>query len=251
MEEGDGGGFGDGGDPGDQFHRNEAISAVADEGFIGEEDDDYEDLYNDVNVGEGFLQSLRKNEDLGFRNEVEENKIDPAVPSVPPTLPPAAGMSIPGVGGDVGGGAERKFEKDVAVGVSEGGARVSVRLEGYQSVGYRGNEMGVKGPGGASQGGATVGGGGMRVQLGQSSIKTSDFEEQTVNNTVGVQGIVQQQPHGGGVGSVGNEGLARQGGGNVNGNTGGYVVGQYFLLEIYIGGQRMLSLRQSYVSMGW
>ncbi|XP_019058543.1 PREDICTED: spidroin-1-like [Tarenaya hassleriana] len=58
MDEGDGRG------QVDQFHRNEAISAVADDGFLGEEDDDYEDLYNDVNVGEGFLQSLRKNDQL-------------------------------------------------------------------------------------------------------------------------------------------------------------------------------------------
>ncbi|MCD7456127.1 hypothetical protein HAX54_030702 [Datura stramonium] len=31
-------------------------------GFL-QEDDDYEDLYNDVNVGENFLQSFRKNEE--------------------------------------------------------------------------------------------------------------------------------------------------------------------------------------------
>uniref|UniRef100_A0A803QCU1 RRM domain-containing protein n=1 Tax=Cannabis sativa TaxID=3483 RepID=A0A803QCU1_CANSA len=66
----------DGGEQMDQFHRNEAISAVADEGFLGEEeeDDDYEDLYNDVNVGEGFLQSMRKNEDSGFGNEYGQVK---------------------------------------------------------------------------------------------------------------------------------------------------------------------------------
>ncbi|KAM7279425.1 hypothetical protein ACFE04_006559 [Oxalis oulophora] len=48
-----------------QFHRNEAISAVADDGFLGEEeeDEDYEDLYNDVNVGEGFAQYQRKTDD--------------------------------------------------------------------------------------------------------------------------------------------------------------------------------------------
>ncbi|XWS47986.1 hypothetical protein CRYUN_Cryun13aG0032800 [Craigia yunnanensis] len=49
MDEGEG----EGGDQMDQFHRNEAISAFSDEGFLGEEDDDYEYLYNDVNVGEG------------------------------------------------------------------------------------------------------------------------------------------------------------------------------------------------------
>lgn len=53
---------GDGRDEMEQFHQNEAISAVADDGFTAEEDDDddYDDLYNDVNVGEGFLQSVRK-----------------------------------------------------------------------------------------------------------------------------------------------------------------------------------------------
>ncbi|KAK9077610.1 hypothetical protein SSX86_005947 [Deinandra increscens subsp. villosa] len=70
-----------GGDPNEQFHRNEAISAVVDEGFLGEDDDDYEDLYNDVNVGEGFLQSVTKSEDLGFKNEEEvEKKPEPPVP---------------------------------------------------------------------------------------------------------------------------------------------------------------------------
>ncbi|KAK1273567.1 hypothetical protein QJS04_geneDACA016524 [Acorus gramineus] len=39
----------------------------ADDGFIGEEEDeDYDDLYNDVNVGEGFHQSLQRNNQPGF-----------------------------------------------------------------------------------------------------------------------------------------------------------------------------------------
>ncbi|KAJ0477362.1 putative CPSF6/7 family protein [Helianthus annuus] len=65
-----------GGDPTEQFHRNEAISAVVDEGFLGEDDDDYEDLYNDVNVGEGFLQSVKKNEQV---EEPVEPVIHPVV----------------------------------------------------------------------------------------------------------------------------------------------------------------------------
>ncbi|XP_057982250.1 uncharacterized protein LOC131167461 [Malania oleifera] len=232
------GGFGDGGDPGEQFHRNEAISAVADEGFLGEEeDDDYEDLYNDVNVGEGFLQSLRKNEELGFRNEEEEEeekKVEP-VPPPAPSVVPEASVSIPGVGGggsSVGGGGgggaggERKFEE---VGGGDGGSRVSGRLEGFQNVGFRGNEMGVKGssagvPGGA---GPAVGGGGLRVELGPSSNKVNDFEEQTGNNSVGVQ-VIGQQSHGGVLVSVGNnEGLGRQAGGvsSMNGIGNGGVVG--------------------------
>ncbi|KAG8049889.1 hypothetical protein GUJ93_ZPchr0009g1393 [Zizania palustris] len=39
------------------FHRNEAISAVQDVDQYYGDDDDYDDLYNDVNVGDGFLQS--------------------------------------------------------------------------------------------------------------------------------------------------------------------------------------------------
>ncbi|CAI9756339.1 unnamed protein product [Fraxinus pennsylvanica] len=38
-----------------QYHRVGAIPALAEEEMIGE-DDEYDDLYNDVNVGEGFLQ---------------------------------------------------------------------------------------------------------------------------------------------------------------------------------------------------
>ncbi|XP_015166433.1 uncharacterized protein [Solanum tuberosum] len=61
MEENEGGGLGDG-------HRNEAIPAVADDGFLvkieeEEDDDDCGDLYNNINVGENFLQSVRKNEE--------------------------------------------------------------------------------------------------------------------------------------------------------------------------------------------
>uniref|UniRef100_A0A9I9DX56 Uncharacterized protein n=1 Tax=Cucumis melo TaxID=3656 RepID=A0A9I9DX56_CUCME len=92
MDDGEGG-FGEGVDQIDQFHRNEAISAVADDGFLGEDEDEYEDLYNDVNVGEGFLQSLRKNDDLGFKRE-EEPKMEPPAP-----VPPTSGASIPGIGG--------------------------------------------------------------------------------------------------------------------------------------------------------
>ncbi|PPD95766.1 hypothetical protein GOBAR_DD07201 [Gossypium barbadense] len=86
----------------DQFHRNEAISAVADESFLGEEDDDYEDLYNDVNVGEGFLQSLRRNEDLGFRNEETKNSSNNnngGKVGGSPMGAPESGVSIPGVAG--------------------------------------------------------------------------------------------------------------------------------------------------------
>lgn len=39
------------------FHRDETISAVDEDQFYGD-DEDYDDLYNDVNVGEGFHHSL-------------------------------------------------------------------------------------------------------------------------------------------------------------------------------------------------
>ncbi|KAG9445518.1 hypothetical protein H6P81_011646 [Aristolochia fimbriata] len=42
-----------------QYQGSGAISALADEELIGE-DDEYDDLYNDVNVGEGFMQSLQQ-----------------------------------------------------------------------------------------------------------------------------------------------------------------------------------------------
>lgn len=218
-------GVGGGGDPVEQFHRNEAISAVTDEGF-GEEDDDYEDLYNDVNVGEGFLQSLRKNEELRFRNE-EESRTQPqgqGQSQQPPAvfMSESASLSIPGVGR---GDGERKFEGDVG------------RVDGFQNQGFRGNEVVMKetvqpngGMGsGAGSGVSGVGrgyGGGLRVELGPQSSKAGDVEEQAISS-IQPQGVGQpQQPHGMSVGNVGNEGMVRQsgGGGVVNrtaGNMGG------------------------------
>ncbi|XP_050368051.1 uncharacterized protein LOC126786310 [Argentina anserina] len=189
---------GDGPDQMDQFHRNEAISAVADDGFLAEEDDDYEDLYNDVNVGEGFYQSMRKNEELGFKNEAaaEERKAE--------TLPEAAaeqqhhGAPIPSSGGGDGRGS----------------------VFGNQNPGFRGNE--IKGSGGL--GGPSGGGGGMKIELGQSG-GNAGLGAQGIGAQPQLQPMPQppmQQLHGGGaVGNVGNEGFLRQpggvGAGNVNG----------------------------------
>ncbi|PIN26390.1 putative RNA-binding protein SEB4 (RRM superfamily) [Handroanthus impetiginosus] len=53
--------FGDeeyGGNQKMQYHQGGAIPALAEDEMIGEEDE-YDDLYNDVNVGEGFLQMQR------------------------------------------------------------------------------------------------------------------------------------------------------------------------------------------------
>ncbi|KAM1100687.1 hypothetical protein FF1_007104 [Malus domestica] len=221
---------GDGVDQMDQFHRNEAISAVADDGFLAEEDDDYEDLYNDVNVGEGFYQSMRKNEDLGFRNEVaEEKKVAVESPDVAPSE--SQGGPIPGVGGGNGEG------------TGGDGGDGGVRGSGYnnQNLGFRGNEMSAKGSGGLGPLGGS-GGGGIRVELGQTSNKVNEFEQQSGNNSgVGVQGIVsqqllpqlqqhhqpqpppqQQQLHGAAaVGNMGNEGMLRQAGGVGSGNMNG------------------------------
>ncbi|KAL0560656.1 hypothetical protein IC582_001065 [Cucumis melo] len=217
MDDGEGG-FGEGVDQIDQFHRNEAISAVADDGFLGEDEDEYEDLYNDVNVGEGFLQSLRKNDDLGFKRE-EEPKMEPPAP-----VPPTSGASIPGIGG---GATEVTGLGDA------GGHTVSERVtEGYNQIpDSRTNEMAIRGGVGS---GPPVGGGvGIRVELGQGS-KPNELEERSSNNVAGHQAPQQpqlqpqpqpqhhHQPPQSGVlgnpGSVENEGLLRQGGGvNVNG----------------------------------
>lgn len=227
MDEAEGVG---GGDSVEQFHRNEAISAVTDEAFV-EEDDDYEDLYNDVNVGEGFFQSLRKNEELGFRNE-EENRAEPQPPP-PPSMSEPAGSSIPGVGRAEGDG---KFEGDV--GMASGNVSGASRVDAYQSQGLRGNDTGMKppvqlngslgsGPGsgppapGRGYGGGT---GGLRVELGPQSNKVGNVEEQVANNSMPAQGM-GQPPHGMNVGNVGNEIMVRPGpggGGGING-TGGNV----------------------------
>ncbi|CAA3019974.1 cleavage and polyadenylation specificity factor subunit CG7185 [Olea europaea subsp. europaea] len=199
---------------GEQFHRNEAISAVADEGFLAEEEDDYEDLYNDVNVGENFLQSIRKNEDnLGQRNEqVPENK---AEPTPPPRQAPQPVVE------SRGGAVQDEGES----------TRDSVRVEAHQNLGFRGNNsindigagrgLGVTGGSGLGIPGAV----GFRVELKQSSNKPAEFEEQTVNNSAAnsQQMVQHQQPRAANIGvaaSPVNVGI----GGNVTG-TGGYIPG--------------------------
>lgn len=218
------------GDLNEQFHRNEAISAVADE-----EDDDYEDLYNDVNVGEGFLQSLRSNDEIGSRIEEVEETVEPTPPLPPLNGQTAAesGAVIPGVGGgssdEVESSVVREVEKDVGGGGEGGSSRVSGRVEGFENVGFRGDELNVRGAGGGlvQPGGGGGGGGGVRVELGQPLGKVGEVEEQTVNNSNnGVAGQrIGQQPYAAGVRTVGNtenEGFLRQGGGN-NVNVGGGV----------------------------
>ncbi|KAJ4977126.1 hypothetical protein NE237_002232 [Protea cynaroides] len=195
-------------DEGDGGDRNEAISAVADEGFLGEEDDDYEDLYNDVNVGEGFLQSLRKNEDVGFRNGEVDRKIESAADS--------RVVLIPGVEGATGGGAvgvgEVKVEQDLDAPGSV--PRGPARVEGVQNLGFRGSELASKGSGPVS-----AGSGGMRIDLGPSSSKMVETKGQHVNNSIPSQGMTQQSQIVG-FGNAANVGYVRQqGGGGVGGNA--------------------------------
>ncbi|KAK2972188.1 hypothetical protein RJ640_030733 [Escallonia rubra] len=81
-----------------QYHGGGAISALAEDEIIGE-DDEYDDLYNDVNVGEGFLQLQRSEAPVsslavgngGFqaqRPNVPEPRAEAIVPK---------GLIIPGV----------------------------------------------------------------------------------------------------------------------------------------------------------
>ncbi|KAI0511668.1 hypothetical protein KFK09_012300 [Dendrobium nobile] len=71
------------------FQGNEVISAVQDEEQFYGDDDDYDDLYNDVNVGDGFYQpSVHRSDDYaGNFSKESENKRDPS-PAPPPALPP-------------------------------------------------------------------------------------------------------------------------------------------------------------------
>lgn len=177
-----------GGDPGEQFHRNEAISAVADDGFLGEEDDDYEDLYNDVNVGENFQQSLRRNEDnVGQRNE-EAQDSKPNEAQAPPPPPQPQSQPQPLV---EGGGVELPDE-----GAS---SRVPGRVEGYQNMGFRGNnnvtDVGLGRGAGGPVAAPPPAAGGFRVELGQPSNKIADLEERQVNSIVpNNQQIIHHQP---------------------------------------------------------
>ncbi|XP_043689723.1 uncharacterized PE-PGRS family protein PE_PGRS54-like [Telopea speciosissima] len=201
-------------DEGDAGDRNEAISAVADEGFLGEEDDDYEDLYNDVNVGEGFLHTLRSNEDVGFRNGEADRKIESAAES--------RGVLIPGVQGATGGGGggvgvgESKFEQDVGASGPVSVTMAPARVEGFQNSGFRGNELAPKGSVPVSA--AADGGGGMRVSLGPSSGKMVENEVQLVNNSMPSQ-VMTHQSQIVGFGNVSIEGYARQPGGGGGGNA--------------------------------
>uniref|UniRef100_A0A1J3HS78 RRM domain-containing protein n=1 Tax=Noccaea caerulescens TaxID=107243 RepID=A0A1J3HS78_NOCCA len=202
---------GDGRDQMDQFHRNEAISAVADDAFMAEEeDDDYEDLYNDVNVGELFLQSVRKNDEAGSRDEEkekvkvkteEEDRVEPGLATS------EAEVSIPGlVGESVATDAETK-----AGGGGGGGASITdvvVASSGYGAQEVKVSDVSQQIPGGI----VTGTGGGLRVELGQAPSRANDVEAPRGNNIS--QGLLPPPP------ALGNnENLVRPMMGNVNGVT--------------------------------
>ncbi|KAK9277082.1 hypothetical protein L1049_006621 [Liquidambar formosana] len=81
-----------------QYQGGGAISALADDEMMGEEDD-YDDLYNDVNVGEGFLQ-LHRSEPAVRPGGVGNGGLIAQKTDVPePTVETGGsqGLSIPGV----------------------------------------------------------------------------------------------------------------------------------------------------------
>ncbi|KAL0710188.1 hypothetical protein Bca4012_017166 [Brassica carinata] len=150
----------------DQFHRNEAISAVADDGFMAEEeDDDFDDLYNDVNVGEGFLQSARKKDEGGSRNEEEEKekvKIEEE----------EAEVSIPGLIGESVAAVKAEAESDDAGG--GGGASGNGNGVVVASSRYGDEELKVK------------------VELVQAPNRVSDVDAPRGNNVS--QGLLPPPP---------------------------------------------------------
>ncbi|KAF8408345.1 hypothetical protein HHK36_007494 [Tetracentron sinense] len=83
-----------------QYQGGGAISALADEELMGE-DDEYDDLYNDVNVGEGFLQLHQYETPVSLtgpeNGQLQAQKTDvPGLRVLEPGGPREA--SIPGVG---------------------------------------------------------------------------------------------------------------------------------------------------------
>lgn len=150
------------------FHGNEVISAVQDEEQFYGDDEDYDDLYNDVNVGEGLFQSSVHHGDADFSVETEEKR-DPTPP--PPPLPPPlsrvppAKVSIPGIAG------EPETEKPFN------------RSGGLQEPGFDGGagfSMPVR---------PSVSPGIVRVDPGQTSGKSGEIQGHPSGNTFGNNGF--------------------------------------------------------------
>ncbi|KAG2299457.1 hypothetical protein Bca4012_011036 [Brassica carinata] len=190
----------DEGDGRDQFHRNEAISAVADEGFMAEEDDDdYDDLYNDVNVGDGFLQSARKNDEVESRNDEEKEKVK-TEGEEPGLGTSEAEISIPGLVGE-SVAIKEEAESEAGEGGGASGTGVVVASSGFGAEDAKASDVSQQVPGG-----------GLRVELGQAPNRVNDVEAPRGNNIS--QGLLPPPP------SLGNnESLMRPVMGNVNGVT--------------------------------
>ncbi|KAF3563636.1 hypothetical protein DY000_02017278 [Brassica cretica] len=179
---------------------------------MAEEDDDYDDLYNDVNVGDAFLQSARKTDEVESRNEEKEKVKTEGEEPVLGT--PEAEISIPGL---VGESVAVKEEAESEAG--EG----SVTGVVVASSGYGAQERKV---GDVSQ---QVPGGGLRVELGQAPTRANDAEAPKGNNFS--QGVLPPPP------SLGNNGnLMRPVLGNANGVTppgpGGNMVGNGAIIHM-------------------
>ncbi|URD73147.1 hypothetical protein MUK42_09368 [Musa troglodytarum] len=177
------------------FHRSEAISAVQDEEQFYGEDDEYDDLYSDVNVGEGFHQTFHGGEDAGGFQARDERRseLPPPPPAPPPTRPavePSEMVQIPGIA------AEPKIE------------RFSDRSGGFPDPRVTGGGEPV---GGARQGAlppppppaaaASAG----RADQSQSSVRSVQIQGHNGNSSFADEGFQRQG------GGYGNEGFQRQG----------------------------------------
>ncbi|KAG0468130.1 hypothetical protein HPP92_017458 [Vanilla planifolia] len=76
------------------FHGSEVISAVQDEEQFYGEDEDYDDLYNDVNVGEGFYQSSAHRGESSAGDLSKDDDDSREKPPVISHTPPPVGDSL-------------------------------------------------------------------------------------------------------------------------------------------------------------
>ncbi|CAL5202334.1 unnamed protein product [Lathyrus oleraceus] len=100
------GGNGETSDPVDHSNRNNVTPAIADGAFLAEEDEDYNELYRgiyigDIYIGPGSLQPLPINKDSGVKNNEVERKKPPPPPQPQPLLSVqnAGRVSLPGTSG--------------------------------------------------------------------------------------------------------------------------------------------------------
>ncbi|CAL9047444.1 unnamed protein product [Musa banksii] len=178
------------------FHRGEAIAAVQDEEQFYGDEDDFDDLYSDVNVGEGFLQSSRRSDEPAPDAVLAETPLPPP-PPLPPSAPLPEKVHLPGITGEI------KMERSAGVSVQE----------------FRG---------GAGETAAVVPlpiPGGVRADLGQTSGRTGEIQAQTGGGGYSNEGLHGQ---GGGFG-----GEMRQGGANTNG--GGVGEGDFGGSTLFVG----------------